>query len=217
MQNQLITQLDLIKGENLNLSKHSAGLTRVAFAMTWKTTRLADGKAADPDLSAFLLGSTGKLLDIPHTGTEAAPINPIIYYKNLEALGVRHTGDDTGETQQGANEADRETIILDFNSVDPRVEAVLFISTMYDDDAATGKIPWDKSTINFGQVDGLSIRAYDADTGDALLKFDLKEDASKYNALILGKLYRHKGEWKFSAMEMPHHGNLNTLRAQYLS
>jgi tellurium resistance protein TerD len=205
----LIQNLDLVKGDHLDLTKEDGqGYKRVAFAMGWKATKvIVDGKEtdADPDASAFLLGDTGRLL--------TADISSIVFYKNSKSMGVEHTGDDRGGA---ANADDRETIIVDFEKVDPRVEQVLFLASLYDDGAARGKYPISQSKLNFGQVNDLYVRAYDMDTGQELLRFRLNEDASRYNIMQLCKIYRRNGIWRFNAMEEGKNGDINTLRAAYL-
>ncbi|MNI78184.1 General stress protein 16U [compost metagenome] len=37
-------------------------------------------------------------------------------------------------------------------------------------------------------------------TGEEIVRYDLGEDFSVETAIVVGELYRHSGEWKFSAV-----------------
>jgi tellurium resistance protein TerD len=68
---------------------------------------------------------------------------------------------------------------------------------------------------NFGQVANAYIRTTNADGGAEVARFDLSEDYSTDIAVVLGELYRHKGEWKFNALGEGRKQNLSDLVASY--
>lgn len=64
-------------------------------------------------------------------------------------------------------------------------------------------------------VENAYIRISDSDSGEDLCRFDLGEDFSVETAVIAGELYRHGGEWKFSAVGSGFPGGLAALCNQY--
>ena len=86
------------------------------------------------------------------------------------------------------------------------VSKIVFTVTIYDAPARNQ---------NFGQVQNAFIRIYDPTTNDELLRYDLTEDFSIETALVIGELYRHNGEWKFSAVGAGYQGGLEALCRTY--
>jgi tellurium resistance protein TerD len=201
-QQGLVPTLNLSKGENLNLTKDNAALKNVGFALGWTTTQDNKGRDIDPDASALLLGIDGRL----RPGT---PANQLVWYQNLTNPGITHSGDD----RTGKSGADCELISVNFEQVHQDVKSVLFVCTIHDEDKVQGR---GDNKYNFGQVKNMFIRVFDLDTKHEILRFDLTEDYSKFNALIVGKLYRHNNDWKFSAMGEGKQGDLNTLYQMFL-
>ena len=68
---------------------------------------------------------------------------------------------------------------------------------------------------NFGQVQNAFVRLVDKQTGSELLRFDLGEDYSTETAIVFAEIYRHNGEWKFSAVGSGFNGGLEALCRQY--
>ena len=52
----------------------------------------------------------------------------------------------------------------------------------------------------FGMIRNAFIRLVDASTNKEILKYNLTENYSGMTAMIFGEVYRHNGEWKFSAV-----------------
>ena len=68
---------------------------------------------------------------------------------------------------------------------------------------------------NFGQVQNAFVRLVDKQSGAELLRFDLGEDYSTETAIVFAEVYRHNGEWKFSAVGSGFNGGLEALCRQY--
>ena len=68
---------------------------------------------------------------------------------------------------------------------------------------------------NFGQVNNASIRIYNEETGEELLRYDLGEDFSIETAAVFGELYKNGSEWKFNAIGCGYQGGLAALCANY--
>ena len=59
------------------------------------------------------------------------------------------------------------------------------------------------------------IRILDEVSGEELIHYDLGEDFSIETALVVEELYRHSGEWKFSAVGSGFKGGLRALCLNY--
>ena len=68
---------------------------------------------------------------------------------------------------------------------------------------------------NFGQVGNAYIRALNVDGEQEIARYDLSEEASTETAMIFGELYRHSGEWRFTAVGQGYAGGLAAMCRQY--
>lgn len=186
--------INLSKGQKVDLTKGNPGLRKIMVGLGWDVNAFDSGAAFDLDAAAFMLGQNGKC------PTE----NEFIFYKNLEhsSGAVKHMGDNlTGE-----GEGDDEQILIDLTLIPANVDKVAFTVTIYDSDARRQ---------NFGQVSNSFIRIVDETTGQELIRYDLGEDFSIETAVVVGELYRHRGEWKFNAIGSGFQGGLAALCGHY--
>ena len=170
--------VNLSKGQNLNLSKTVAGLTKVKVGLGWDA-RSTDGAAFDLDASAFMLKDDGKVPNDKHFVFYNEPKDP--------AGAVQHTGDN----RTGAGAGDDESLVVDLSKMPADVKKVSFCVTI--DEADTRRQ-------SFGQVNNAYIRVINADDNTEIARYDLSEDASTETAMVFGELYRHGAEWKFRAI-----------------
>ncbi len=185
--------ISLNKGGKLSLSKEAPDLKKVLVGLGWDA-RATDGADFDLDASAFLLDANGKVR------SEA----DFIFYNQLKSTcgSVQHTGDN----RTGAGEGDDEALMVDLSRVPAEVQKVAFTVTIHEADARRQ---------NFGQVQNAYIRLVNAETNTEVARYDLAEDASTETAMIFGELYRHSGEWKFSAVGQGYAGGLAAMCRQY--
>ena len=105
---------------------------------------------------------------------------------------LHHSGDDLQGDQDGDDELDNEIITVDLSRISPDVEQIFFFLNN------VGKE-------DFSQIPYASIRMFEGTPQK------VKEVFASYNvaaepqyrgmkALVMGKLYRRNGEWKFSAI-----------------
>jgi len=162
--------INLIKGQNINLSKEAAGLVIASLGLGWDA--VASGKKIDLDASALILNEQDKL----------AQEKNFVYFRNLKSPdgSVVHSGDNlTGE-----GDGDDETISVNLNTLPEGTTKVLFVVNSY-------------SGQNFGQVKNAFIRLYNQQTNEEIAKYDLTEDYSVETLVVFGELYKKDGEWKF--------------------
>ena len=107
-----------------------------------------------------------------------------------------------GDNLTGAGEGDDEEIKIDLSKVPADIEKIAFTVTIYEADTRKQ---------NFGQVENAFIRVFDEQNNKELIRYDLDEDFSIETSVIVGELYRNKGEWKFNAIGSGFEGGLAAL------
>lgn len=182
--------ISLKKGQKVDLTKTNPGLKEILIGLGWDTNKYDGGFDFDLDSSVFLLGADSKVTD----GGD------FIFFNNLKhsSGSVEHLGDNL----TGAGDGDDEEIKIDLSKVPANIEKIAFTVTIYDADARKQ---------NFGQVENAFIRVFDELNGKELIRYDLDEDFSIETAVIVGELYRNKGEWKFNAVGSGFEGGLAAL------
>jgi len=186
--------ISLKKGQKVDLTKTNPGLKEILIGLGWDTNKYDGGKDFDLDSSVFLLGANGKV----------ASDDDFVFYGNLKhkSGSVEHLGDNL----TGAGEGDDEQIKIDLSKVPAEVEKIDFTVTIYEAE---------ERKQNFGQVENAFIRVMDATNNKELIRYDLGEDFSIETAVVIGELYRNKGEWKFNAIGSGFSGGLASLGRNY--
>ena len=182
--------VSLQKGQKVNLSKESAGLSKVMVGLGWDEAEqtggggflgaLFGGKKQDIDCDASaLLLKNGKL-----AGTE-----DLVYFGNLKHKSgtVKHMGDNL----TGAGEGDDEQILVDLARVPAEYDRIVIVVNIYQ---AV------KRNQHFGMIKNAFIRLVDDRNNKEICKYNLTESYPGMTAMIFGEIYRHNGEWKFSAI-----------------
>jgi tellurium resistance protein TerD len=186
--------ISLSKGQKVDLTKTNPGLTNVVVGLGWDTNKYDGGKDFDLDSSVFLLGENGK---VPSE-------NDFIFYNNTTGGNgsVVHTGDN----RTGAGDGDDEAVEINLSNVPANIHRITFTITIHDAEARNQ---------NFGQVSNAYVRIFNPASNQELIRFDLGEDFSIETALVVGELYRHNGEWKFSAIGSGYQGGLAALATDF--
>lgn len=186
--------ISLKKGQKVDLTKTNPGLKNVLIGLGWDTNKYDGGSDFDLDASVFLLGAGGKVNSD----------DDFVFYGNLKHVSgsVEHLGDNL----TGAGEGDDEEIKIDLSKVPENVEKIDFTVTIYEAE---------ERKQNFGQVENAFIRVVNAETNEELIRYDLGEDFSIETAVVIGELYRNKGEWKFNAIGSGFSGGLASLGKNY--
>ena len=173
--------MNISKGQKADLTKNNAGLRSVLVGMGWQAN-----SAIDLDTAAFLLGAGGKV---------AGDADFVFYGNARHASGaVEHIAAPSG--------GDKQQVRVDLAAVPASIEKIAVTATIYDADARRQ---------NFSQVRGAYVRVLDATSGAELLRYDLGQGFSVETAIVVGELYRYKGEWKFNAVGAGFSGGLEAL------
>ncbi|MBN2825466.1 MAG: TerD family protein [Campylobacterales bacterium] len=199
--------MNLVKGQKISLKKEDGGdLTSFCIGANWGAI---DGKgffggakkvSVDLDLSLGLFDANKQMVDV-------------VYFGKLEVSGIRHSGDDMSGDMDGDDGLDNEVVIVNLPQISANVEQIVFVLNSYKKQ--------DFATIPFA-----SIRLYEGTperVNNVVAKYDIASDPkfAGYVAMILGKLYKRNGEWKFAAIGEPSRDDklettLKTVQEKYL-
>ena len=181
--------VNLTKGQKVDLTKGNHGLTNVTVGLGWDTNKY-EGGDFDLDTHAFLLGANGKVTSN----------DDFIYFNNKthNSGSVEHTGDNL----TGAGDGDDEQINVHLDKVPVNIDKIAFTIAIYQAS---------QRNQNFGMVDNAYVRVFNTDNNEELIRYDLTEDFSIETAIVAGEIYRHNGEWKFSAVGSGFAGELQAL------
>ena len=184
--------VNLVKGQKVNLVKESAGLRRIRVGLGWDEAQPRKGILAslfsvkpadiDCDASVILCGENGRVV-----GRSIADC--CVYFGNLRhASGaIVHAGDNL----TGSGDGDDEQISVDLAVLPAEIAKLVFVVNIYDANARNQ---------HFGMIRNAFIRIVDTNGNKELCRFSLTDDYSGMTGLIVGEIYRHDGEWKFSAV-----------------
>ncbi|MDZ5473148.1 TerD family protein [Bacillus sp. 31A1R] len=186
--------VSLSKGQKVDLTKTNPGLTNIVVGLGWDTNKYDGGNDFDLDSSIFLLGDNGKV----------ANESDFVFYNN--PTGGNGSVVHTGDNRTGDGDGDDEQVKIALNQVPSNVQRITFTITIHDGEARNQ---------NFGQVSNAYVRVFNGDSNEELIRYDLGEDFSIETALVVGELYRHNGEWKFSAIGSGYQGGLAALATDF--
>ena len=193
----------LEKGQRINLEKtNGSKLTNFCVGCKWGNVEqksffglLSKSVDVDLDLSCMMFDANGKTIDYiwsPLYNLSAAKLPQ----GKLDSLdkAVRHTGD----ALKSGPEIDDEVITVDLTRVNEDVNSIVFFLNIYNNNEYQG---------DFSGIPYARIRMYEYERKPE----NVKEVFAEYNVntmvecvgkrgMVMGKLYRHNGEWKFAAI-----------------
>lgn len=197
----------LEKGQRINLEKETgAKLTNFCVGCNWgavvKKTFFgmrSSNVDVDLDLSCLMFDAEGKPIDHIYS--------PLYQFGN-RGIGLpngkldsgdralHHTGDDQKGDQDGDDGLDNEIITVDLTRVSPQTNSIVFFLNIYNNDDFGG---------DFSEIPYASIRMYEGTATkvkSVYAQYDVatKDSCRGMRALVMGKLYRRDGEWKFAAI-----------------
>ena len=197
----------LEKGQRINLEKSNGSkLTNFCVGCNWgaitKKTFFGLGSKVvdvDLDLSCIMFDAEGTPIDHIYSPLyRFGDKNIGLPNGKLDSIdrALHHTGDDTEGDQNGDDGLDNEIITVDLSRVDAKVNQIVFFLNIYNNEDFQG---------DFSEIPYASIRMYEGTASKVREVFASYDVATKSNcagmrALIMGKLYRRNGEWKFAAI-----------------
>lgn len=198
--------ISLQKGQKISLEKsNGTTLKNLCVGVNWgaieKKGFFGTKKVAvDLDASCAVFDSNKQLLDI-------------VYFGQLTAAGIRHSGDDLTGDMDGDDGLDNEVINVNLDQVARNAEQIVFVLNSFQGQ--------DFKTIPFA-----SIRLYEGTESrvDSIhATYDIANDPKFAGSvsMVLGKLYKHNDSWKFSAVgettpDRELKGTITTVARAYL-
>lgn len=198
--------INLQKGQRINLEKSNGSkLTQFCVGCNWGaiiiptffglSQKVVD---VDLDLSCLMFDSEGNVCDHIYSPLFRFGDRTGLPNGKLDSLdkALHHTGDDTTGDQDGDDGLDNEIITVDLNRVDSKINSMVFFLNIYNNDDFRG---------DFSEIPYASIRMYEGTPSKVREVFASYDVATKQNCfgkrgLVMGKLYRRNGEWKFAAI-----------------
>lgn len=186
--------INLTKGQRIDLTKKSASgaeskLDKFCVGVNWgmimKSGLFGKRKVAvDLDASCAMFTANNELVDV-------------VFFGQLRSKdgSIYHSGDDLTGDADGDDGLDNEIISVDLNHVHNTVDKIVFFLNSY-------------KKQDFATVPFASIRLYEGTpthVKDVFATYDIATDPSfkGYISMVMGKLYRKNGEWKFNAIGEP--------------
>ncbi|MBR1528771.1 MAG: TerD family protein [Oscillospiraceae bacterium] len=200
--------VNLVKGQKVNLQKSDGGtLRRVVVGLGWDE--------AKPQQSGGFLGGLfggAKTQNIDCDASAFVCINgkvtataDIVYFGNLRhsSGAIQHMGDNL----TGAGAGDDEQIVVDLQQVPQNYDKIIFVVNIYQAR---------QRNQHFGMIQNAFIRIVDADNNQELCRYNLSENYNNMTAMVFGEIYRHNGQWKFSAVGQATEDNdIRSLAARF--
>lgn len=212
----------LEKGQRINLEKEGGGakLTKFMVGCNWgaivveKPGFLGFGTKKeeidlDLDLSCIMVDANGNLVDTLYSPLYNRNIYPRVFTNVISNLpmgsdwskdrAMYHTPDDTEGDKGGDDGLDNEIITVDLTKVNPQIDQIFFFLDIFNPAGVDFlKIPY--AAIRMCEYQGTQTDVKRVTNEFAKYDVAKEEQFAGKNALILGKLYRRNGEWKFAAI-----------------
>jgi len=200
-----LEKIVLEKGQRINLEKKDGSkLVNFCVGCNWGAitkksffglfNNVVD---VDLDLSCLLFDAEGKPVDhiwspLYNLTKVGLPIGKL----DTTDRALHHTGDDLTGDQDGDDGLDNEIITVDLARVSDNVNSMVFFLNIYNNDDYQG---------DFSGIPYASIRMYEGTptkVRSVFAQYDVatRTDCVGKRALVMGKLYRRNGEWKFAAI-----------------
>lgn len=207
----------LEKGQRINLEKSNGSkLTSFCVGCNWgaitKNTffgLFSSNVDVDLDLSCLMVDANGQLVDTLYSPLYNGRIYPANFSKVIAGLpkgsdwskdrSMYHTPDDTEGDKGGDDGLDNEIVTVDLEKVSPNIEQIFFFLDIFSPQGIDFlKIPY--AAIRMCEYDGTQTDVRRVTNEFAKYDVAKEQNFAGKNALILGKLYRRNGEWKFAAI-----------------
>lgn len=179
--------INLVKGQKIDLKKDGGNsFKNICLGLNWgmiekKSFFGNSKKSVDLDGSCAIFDENKKLLEI-------------IYFGKLQSSNgaIKHSGDDLSGDDGVDDGLDNEIIYVNLKDLPENANQIVFILNSFKGD-------------DFASIPFARIRLYQGTfnrVDEVIAQFDIANDPkfSGFISMIMGKLYRKNGEWKFSAI-----------------
>jgi len=180
--------INLVKGQKINLQKeNSSSLLNMCVGLNWGAIERkgilgrTKVESVDLDASCAVFGENNDLLDV-------------VFFGHLQSqdMAIVHSGDDLTGDIGGDDGLDNEIISVNLDRLNPAADKVVFVLNSY-----KGQ---DFATVPFARI-----RIYEGTptrVDSVFATFDIAGDRkfAGHVAMVMGKLYKRNGEWKFATI-----------------
>ncbi len=199
--------INLQKGQKIDLRKNTGEtLTNFCVGCNWGAINkkaffglINSTIDVDLDLSCLMFDADGNPADHIYSPLyQFADNNVGLPNGKLQSAdgALRHTGDDLEGDQDGDDGLDNEIMTVDLSKVDDKIQQMVFFLNIYNNEEYEG---------DFSGIPYAYIRMFEG------TPTKVKEVFAQYNvatntecagkrALIMGKLYKRDGQWRFAAI-----------------
>lgn len=157
------------KGQKVGIGT-GAPLTSLKACFGWNV----NNGQCDVDVSAFLLGTDGKVL-----GDDW-----FVFYGQTDSP-------DASVVFKEDNGADRELVNIDLTRLNPNVQKIVFVLTINE--------AFEKN-LNFSMVKDAYVRILNGSDSQELVSFKMTDYYANVISMMIGEVYLHNGAWKFNAV-----------------
>lgn len=182
---------NLTRGQKVSLSKMNPNLNEIQVCLGWD---VGMNTSYDLDASAFMLGADGKVVSDSHF---------VFYGQMISPCGSIRLSQDN---KTGQGDGDDEILDITLARVPDHVKKIVFVVTI-DNALSTGR--------NFGGVNNAFARVVDKTTNRELAYFKLTDYYADVISMMVGELYKHNGEWKFTPVGQGTKDDLAGLCTRY--
>ncbi len=182
--------INLVKGEKIKLEKdNGTKLTELCVGLNWGAIQKkgffgTKTESVDLDSSVVLFDDKGFILDT-------------IYYGSLKSRdgAIKHSGDDRSGDSGGDDGLDNEVITINLQQITANADRMFFILNSF-----KGQ--------DFAEIPFARLRLYEGTSKKVInvfASYNIASDPkfSGHVSMILGKIYKHNGEWKVEALGEP--------------
>lgn len=183
--------INLQKGQRISLKKDNGGaLDKMCIGVNWGAIEKrgffggTKAQAVDLDASVGIYNANRQLIDV-------------VYFGQLKSKcgSISHSGDDLTGDMDGDDGLDNEVITLDLTRLPAEAEQLAFVLNSF-----RGQ--------DFKDIPFARIRIYEGTPSRVdkeFAQFDIANDSAFNGAvsMIMGKLYKRDGEWKFNSLGNP--------------
>ncbi|MEM6812333.1 MAG: TerD family protein [Pseudomonadota bacterium] len=180
-------------GDEVNLTQKDPTLREITIGVGWDL-KAFESDPLDLDASVFLLDRNDKTrID-----------EDFVFYHNLRDLdgAVIHKGD----SRTGAGDGDDETITIDLTKLSFEVLKIAFVVSIYD---------MEFKGHDFSMVKNVYFRIVNQNTDSELFRFELDDELTEHDGLLIGMLERVGAEWVFNAIGETIEGGLGKIASDY--
>ena len=181
------------RGDEVNLTLKDPTMNEIMVGVGWDLKKF-DSKPLDLDASIFLLGTDNK------TRVD----EDFIFYNNMIGSdgSVKHLGD----SRTGAGDGDDEIMMVSLNELPFDITKISFVLSIYD---------MDLEGHNFSMVKNVYFRIVNKNTDHEIFRYELDEELTGNEGLVIGEIERIGSEWVFNAIGETVDGGLGKIADNY--